>query len=209
MKILKWCFNVRYATNSNSCRERDYSKAKSRSFLDKDDKCARCDQPGGVSVDSVTTIIKCALCGLIIHKSCHPGWTDELCEGSWLCSSCHVNEKAWSAEDFDHDEDDPTDRVLSSARKAPAKAKRKAKPAKTPGKSIECIDLSSDTDIEDNKEYQDVLIMNEEERRHYFGGDHDSDTSEDPEEDPFAAINALHEELQNGDCRIYQKRIFD
>jgi len=89
--------------------------------------------------------------------------------------------------------------VLSSARKAPAKAKRKAKPVKVPGKSIEGIDLSSDTETEDNKEYQDVLIMNEEERRHYFGGDHDSDTSEDPEEDPFAAIIALHEELQNGD----------
>ena len=58
-----------------------------------------------------------------------------------------MNEKAWSAEDFDHDEDDPTDRVLSSARKAPAKAKRKAKPEKAPGKSIECIGrVSTDSD---------------------------------------------------------------
>ena len=111
-----------------------------------------------------------------------------------------MNEKAWSAEDFDHDEDDPADRVLSSARKAPAKAKsRKAKPAKVPLKSIECIELSSDSET-DHKEYEDVLIMNEEERQHYFGGDNDSDTSEDPEDDPFAAINDLHEELQNGDC---------
>ena len=126
--------------------------------------------------------------------------SDELCKGSWLCSSCHVIEKAWSAEDFNHNEDDPADRVLSSARKAPAKAKRKAKPAKAPGKSIKCIDLSSETETEDNKEYQDKLIMNAEERQHFFGGDDNSDTSDDPEEDPFAAINALHEELQNGDC---------
>ena len=132
------------------------------------------------------------MCAVWCHHSRHPGWTDELCDGPWLCSSCHVNEKAWSAEDFDHDEDDPADRVLSSA---PAKAKRKAKPVKVPGKPIEGIDLSSDTETEDNKEYQDVLIMNEEERQHFFGRDHDdSDTSEDPdEEDPFAAINDLHE----------------
>ena len=70
-----------------------------------------------------------------------------------------------------------------------AKAKKKAK------KQIECIDLSSDT--EEEEEIKDVFIMAEEDNLHFFGGDYASDNSE--ETDPFAAINELHEEMVRAD----------
>ena len=141
--------NHRYATNSNSCRERDYSKAKSRSHLDKDDKCERCDQPGGVSANSPTTVIKCALCGIMLHKSCHPGWTDELCEGSWLCSSCHVNEKAWCRQ---RNSTTTTRQTECSALPERPQPRPRGKPnlqRRLASRSSECIDLSSDTETED------------------------------------------------------------
>ena len=35
-------------------------------------------------------------------------------DGSWLCRRCHRVEKAWRGEEFNYDEEDPTDEVSSA-----------------------------------------------------------------------------------------------
>ena len=84
-------------------RDRTYQ---TRGQLDKQSQCgvcfnANCDQDNSQ---------KCLLCNSVFHKLCEKKWKEMFhIDGSWLCTVCHEIETAWSAEDFEYEEEDPND----------------------------------------------------------------------------------------------------
>jgi hypothetical protein len=84
-------------------RDRSYQ---TRGQLDKQSKCGICSNANCDEDNSQ----KCLMCNSIFHKLCEKKWKDLFhMDGSWLCTVCHEIEKAWSAEDFEYEEEDPND----------------------------------------------------------------------------------------------------
>lgn len=168
--------------------------AKSRSFetasnvyLDDQTACSICDKVGDTSP---AMRVMCALCRNFCHKSCDKNYAAKYCEdGTWLCRRCHRVEKAWGREDFDFEEDDPSDEygkaykysdggtkkkeALAKARAAKI-AKKKAEKAVKKNINVELVTLSSDEEELDDEDLD-------------FGDlDSDEDIMLSDSEDPFA-----------------------
>ena len=169
--------------------------AKSRTFvtatnvyLDDETPCSVCDKVGDTSPDAR---VMCALCRNFYHKKCDDRYAAKYCEeGTWLCRRCHRVEKAWGREDFDYQEDDPSDNygkaykyneggskkkeALAKARAAKI-AQKKAEKAAKQNIQVELVTLSSDEeDVNDEDLDIDDLDLD------------DDDIMLSGDEDPFS-----------------------
>ena len=97
-------------------RDRSYQ---TRGQLDKQSKCGICSNDNCDEDNSQ----KCLMCNSVFHKLCEKKWKDLFhMDGSWLCRVCHEIEKAWSAEDFEYEEEDPNDLQARAFRTGEQKA---------------------------------------------------------------------------------------
>jgi hypothetical protein len=86
-----------------STRDRTYQ---TRGQLDRQSQCGVCSNANCDEDNSK----KCLFCNSVFHKLCEKKWMEMFhIDGSWLCTVCHKIETAWSAEDFEYEEDDPND----------------------------------------------------------------------------------------------------
>ena len=164
--------------------------AKSRTFvtatnvyLDDETPCSVCDKVGDTSADKR---VMCALCRNFYHKKCDDRYAAKYCEDdTWLCRRCHRVEKAWGREDFDYQENDPSDNfgkaykyneggtkkkeALAKARAAKI-AQKKAEKAAKQNIQVELVTLSSDEedvndedlDIGDLDSDDDIMLFDDE-----------------------------------------------
>ena len=95
-----------------------------RGHLDKQFTCGVCSNANCDKDNSQ----KCLLCNSVFHKLCEKKWKEMFfIDGSWLCSVCHEIEAAWSAEDFEYEEEDPNDlqeRAFRNGKKKAAASRR-------------------------------------------------------------------------------------
>ena len=179
-------------------KEREYSGRKSRVGLDTELRYEVCSHKAGGGGR-----VHCALCGSVCHKSCLSSWSAVLqTDGNLLYGACIKYEQAWQEEDLGYEEYDENDEIarahISGGKKKATRLRNKTTNKKTKSEKIECIDLFSDEeDEEEDFELDDfdggfsdcddfeVQIVS-----HFFGSPNESEEElEDPElDDPFASI---------------------
>ena len=129
-------------------RDRAY---KSRSWKG-EDSCDICRKSSDLTNE---TRISCSLCGTVFHKNCKKDWRDRChTEGSYLCSSCWKWEAAWCREDFAFEEQDDDDEIERAVVYRPSKKKSKQEKKQ---REIECIDLSSDEEAEEDDSLVEIV----------------------------------------------------
>ena len=106
----------------------------------------------------------CVLCNRCFHQGCLDQTKTTQQNDSFLCNDCEPNVGLWRKEDFYFDEEDAEDGKESK----PVFAKKKA--PKIPKKrDIECIDLSSDEEEDENcSDVEDLTNL-------YFGVEDEDD----------------------------------
>ena len=112
-------------------RDRTYQ---TRGQLDKQSQCRVCSNANCDKDNSQ----KCLLCNSVFHKHCEKKWKEMFySDGSWLCTVCHKIETAWTAEEFDFEEEDLSERPTREKKAAASRRCQDRKQGKTTKKSFE------------------------------------------------------------------------
>ena len=158
-------------------KERQYNEVTSRVAQDKALKCCVCEENSKTKKKKFL----CVLCNQCFHLNCLPQGKDSPSSESFLCDQCQVNADLWKKEDFDFDEVDSSDVPGKESNFVYAKKKAPKVPKK---KDIECIDLSSDEEEDENSsDIEDLTNL-------YFG-------VEDEDEDEFKTYGESDDNFSN------------